>query len=424
MSIARMTFAVLLLSPILSADVIVVDARGGGDATTLSAAVAAAVDGDTILVRDGLYLEAGPVIVDGKALTIAAEWAEPWQGGRSVTIQPGLVVRNLAPGEYVVIENLALIGAPGTAAAAPTAALELRDNSSHVRVQGCELIGGDGAHNDNRHGAPGVDVENSYSTALTGCTAYGGNGQFSPSLAVMTGDGGPGLRLSGGQVHVGYSSLRGGRGGGNVVGGWAQGGNGGAGAAYLAGTLLVAGAGLHGGDGGISHFGGDGGDGLQVVASFGFAWLMGGSTANPGAGGWSDVGPAGANGQAIADPNGLVANHHGSPHGFDVTSPLREGQWGALLLDGDPTDGTLLFASLLPHQLPIPAKQGVLMLHPGALIGPFAFGFTGSGELPFLAPALPASLEALDVHLQPIYTGADGVVIGAGRVLTLLDAGF
>jgi hypothetical protein len=117
-----------------------------------------------------------------------------------------------------------------------------------------------------------------------------------------------------------------------------------------------------------------------------------------------------------------VTDFGGSPHGFDLTSPIREGQGGVLHLDGNHTDAALLFASLAPHQLSFTGKQGVLMLFPTALIGPIAL--PGQGDLPFTAPALPASLEALNVHLQAVYAGGDGVVIGPGRVLTLLDASF
>ena len=422
MTTSRLLLAVLLASPCLHADVLVVDGGGGGDFTTLTAAVQAATDGDTILVRDGQYVEPGPVVIDGKVLTIAADWFDPNQSPAGVSIRPGLVVRNLAPGEQVVLQNLRLEGSPSSATQAAQPGLALLDNLSHVRIQACVLVGGSGAHNDNTDGAPGLDVAGSYSTGLTGCVLIGGGGQFSPTLAVKTGDGGSGLRLSGGQVHVSSSQAMGGLGGGNIVGGWADGGHGGDGIEHVSGTMFVVGSGARGGDGGTSHFGGDGGHGLHLGGA-GFAWLMAGSWSSGGNGGWSDVGPGGADGQDVLDPSGLVTDHGGTPHGFDVTSPLRERQAGALRLDGDPSDSTLLFASLGWHQIAFPGKQGVLMLNPAALIGPFLFG-TGSAVLPFVAPTLPAGLDVLQVHVQAVYAGVDGVVIGPGRVLTLLDSSF
>src|SRR5262245_32742535 len=171
----------LLAAPLLHAGVIVVDSEGGGDFTTVSAAVAAAADGDTILVHAGTYVEAGAVVIDGKPLTIVANWFDP-TFGPSVKIRPGLVVRNLSPNEFVILENLDVVGATGTASAAATAGLTLLNNNSHVRVQACYFTGGNGGSNAFPHGAPGVDVQNSYSTALTGCRLSGGEGQFSPTI--------------------------------------------------------------------------------------------------------------------------------------------------------------------------------------------------------------------------------------------------
>jgi hypothetical protein len=421
MSPTRVLLAVLVSAPLLKADVLVVDSRGGGDFTSVSAAVLAAQSGDTILVHDGDYVESGPVVIDGKPLSIVAEWTPALQAP-GVTIRPGLLVRNLSPAEFVVLENLDLRGAVGTSTSAPTAGLVLHDNSSHVRVQGCTITGGSGDSNAFPDGAPGVDVANSYSTALTGCQLLGGSGQFSPTISIVTGDGGPGLALVGGQVHLSHCIAFGGSGGSDSIGGFGQGGTGGAGVAHASGTLLLVSTAAQGGEGGTSFHGGDGGDGLHLGAA-GFAWLMAGSGANGGHGGSSDEGPDGADGSPIDDPSGLVVNYGGSPHGFDLTSPLREGHVGTLFLGGDPSDSTLLFASLSLHQLAFPAKQGVLMLAPDSLIGPFAIG-SGSAQLPITAPLLPASLPALNVHVQPVYIGADGVVLGAGRVLTLLDASF
>ncbi len=160
------------------------------------------------------------------------------------------------------------------------------------------------------------------------------------------------------------------------------------------------------------------------MGATGFALLMGGSGASGGEGGWSDVGPAGEDGLDLFDPAGLLTNFGGTLHAFDVTSPLREGQTGTLVLGGDPTDTTLLFASVTLHQLPFPGYQGVLMLAPTALLGPFVIGPPGNQDVPFLAPDLPAGVEVLIVHVQPAFAGTDGVNLGAGRVLTLLDAAF
>src|SRR6187402_1540088 len=74
-ALARGLCLSLLLASAARADVFVVDASGGGDFTTLQAAVNAAADGDTLLVRTGSY--AG-FLLTGKGLSIVAErGAEP-----------------------------------------------------------------------------------------------------------------------------------------------------------------------------------------------------------------------------------------------------------------------------------------------------------------------------------------------------------
>lgn len=414
----RLLLAVLALAPIAGAEVIVVDAAGGADFTTVTAAVAASVNGDTILIRSGTYAEVAPVVIDGKALTLAGEWLSG-----VVNITPGLVVRNLTPGKIVVLQNLTLTGAPSAALLAPTSALTLKDNVAHVRVQMCNLFGGKGAHNDGAYGAAAVDVTNSLSTALVSCLAEGGDGQGSNSFAEFVGDGGAGLWLLGGQVLVSDTILRGGDGGGSDIDSWAQGGSGGHGLFQDSGTLLVVSSSLRGGKGGGAQHGGAGGDGLSM-SSAGFAWLLGGSSSSGGQGGFSDDGPTGANGLGISDPAHIVTNYGGSAHLFDVTSPLREGQQGSLVLKGKPGNTVLVFASLKLHQLPLIGYDGVLMLFPTELIGPFVIGPPGNQVVTIVAPDLPAGMESLLVHVQPAYLGAGGAVLGTGRVLTLLDAGF
>jgi len=367
-------------------------------------------------------VETSAVVIDGKPLSIVANWFDP-QFGPSVEIRPGLLVRNLSPNEFVILENLNLVGATGTTTTAATAGLTLLNNNSHVRAQACYFTGGDGGSNAFPHGAPGVDVQNNYSTALTGCRLFGGEGQFSPTIGIVTGKGGAGVALAGGQVHLSNSLVSGGAGGSDAVGGFGQGGEGGAGVAHTSGTLLLVSTVAHGGEGGTSFHGGDGGDGLQLGAG-GFAWLMAGSGGYGGSGGLSDAGPNGDPGSPIVDPSGISVNYGGTPHDFDVTSPVHEGEGGTLTFGGDFQSSKLVFASLSLHQLPFPDKQGVLMLAPDLLIGPFALG-SGSNQVVFVVPNLPAALPAVNVHLQAVYIqSAHSVSLSAGRVLTMLDSAY
>jgi hypothetical protein len=69
---------------------------------------------------------------------------------------------------------------------------------------------------------------------------------------------------SGGQVLLYQTFVNAGIGGGNLPGGWARGGNGGTALENTSGTLFLVGTHANGGDGGTSHFGGDGGHGLSM----------------------------------------------------------------------------------------------------------------------------------------------------------------
>jgi hypothetical protein len=416
--------AVLLVTPVLHADVLVVDSAGGGDFTTLTAAVAAAASGDTLLMRDGTYVEPGPVVIDGKALHVTGEWDVAGFGPR-VTILSGLVIRNLTPNQRVVLQNLAIEGLDGTSTSASMPAIALIDNSSHVRVQSCVLYGGDGLHNAYPDGALAVEVASSLSTALVDCKAFGGEGKSGFDHFEKSGDGGPGVWIADGQVLISHGSATGGDGGVNIGGG--DGGAGGAGVEHSSGSLLMAAGFAQGGDGGFAEYnysdGGDGGPGL-VTNGFSIAWLLGGSHSNGGVGGDSLHGDDGADGQPFSGPANLLTDFGGKVHGFDLRSPVREGQVGVLVLDGDPQDTTLVFASLAPHQLPLSGYQGVLLLAPTALLGPFVLGPPGDVGVPFVVPDLPVGTEALAVHVQPAYSGPDGVDLGPGFVLTLLDGAF
>jgi len=82
----------LLAPPVLAQNVLVVDDDGGPgvDHTTLTAALAAAVSGDVLVVRDGAYALASnpPTLVTGKALTIAAQGSVDVEGSLEARLVP------------------------------------------------------------------------------------------------------------------------------------------------------------------------------------------------------------------------------------------------------------------------------------------------------------------------------------------------
>ena len=106
--------------------VLVVDPGGGGAFTEIQDAVDAAVDGDTILLRHGTYVDLSfpfePVIIDGKSLVVAAT-----QSGAVLLNGLHLYVRNLSAGQTVTLSGLQV----------QDAAVVLDNNVGAVLLQEC-----------------------------------------------------------------------------------------------------------------------------------------------------------------------------------------------------------------------------------------------------------------------------------------------
>src|SRR6185295_13168121 len=106
------------------AGVHIVDTTGRGDQLTIAAAVAAASDGDLVLVRSGTY--AG-FVVDDKALVITIDV------GALVTIEGTIEIDNLAAGKSLVLAELLVHGTADASGSSP--ALRLVNAAGRVRVE-------------------------------------------------------------------------------------------------------------------------------------------------------------------------------------------------------------------------------------------------------------------------------------------------
>ena len=233
MNLARIVFcAIVLASPGLGQAVFVVDRASGPGSThtTISAAVAAAADGDFILVRQGIYPE--DLVLDAKGLTVQAE------AGVLVRVEH-TIVRNLNANQTVAIRGIRW--------GFGERLMDLTDNRGPIwieeaqpsdsfwasgRILGCESVvlrscafgsgflnadGGPGlsvgdstvalyecesrggtVHTGNTPGSPGLHIDASVVT-LYASTVIGGTGD-SAVFGGGGGDGGPGILLSGGGV--------------------------------------------------------------------------------------------------------------------------------------------------------------------------------------------------------------------------------
>ncbi len=419
----RAALLLVALAAPLSAGVHVVDAAGGGDFTSIVAAVGVAVDGDLILVRAGDY--PAPVVVSGKSLTIAADGSGP-------VATLGVLVGGLVAGKRVVLRGLSATGA------AVLSPIEqgLRVDSGEVWAEDCRFAGAPGVVTIGAGpGFPGVAVASGAHVVLLRCEVQGGAGPnaFSPYSGVP-GRGGYGLSLSGGRADVYGGSLRGGRGGdiGTLAAAPGPGGNGGAGLWGTAATVLVA---------GVAIAGGDAGDGDQLVPSAG--WYVGGDaiellgasalrrrdgTLQAGAGGLDGSGGQGPAGALIDVPFGSVAEHVGGHRDYALGAPTPEGGVLQLSYAGAPGDLFSVYVDLSPAWLPLPGKQGTWHLST-ILAGPITFGPVsapdGRFELAVPIPELGLSETQSLVLFEQVFVKPLGepTLLGSPSVHVIVGSG-
>ena len=284
----------LAAAPALSAD-LVVDAGGGGDFTSLQAAVAAAAPDDLVLVRAGTYAES--VTVDGKPLWIVAETLP-------VIVQGSLTVTNLAADGIVVLSGLDVRSPAALPSSAP--GLLLADNVGEVRVQGSAFRGGDGKWDFDREiaGPPGQGavVEGCARVTLSDSVFRGGKG-----MVLGAHPGADGLVETTSAVAAWGCEFRGGEGGTNRAGNpFGSPTDGGAGFRATSFGVFAAGSLFQGGRGGTDNdvicieVGGDGGPGLFLPAVSTQARLMGSTLAGGLGGGSCPSNPPGNPGPTVA----------------------------------------------------------------------------------------------------------------------------
>lgn len=411
-----------------SADVLVVDARGGGDFTAIQPAVDAANDGDTLLVRDGDY--AG-FVVDDKALTVVRD------AGAAGAIVGSIGVRNLSASKDVVLQNLkaAPLPAHATLTASSGRALWCTNDAGSVRVQDCELTGANlppAGCDDEEPPNAGAFVQSSLDVVFVRCTLTGGRGWGVPGCFCGAADqGAPGLSSSASLVALYGCTLKGGPGGrGMECGG--KGGNG----AFVSGSLglYASQSTFTGGAGGtqgppdptffcIPLNGGFGGGGLVVQNPAAAQSLDNTFTAGPAGSGDEFNCGYGFTYQGGAT-EGNVFHFVGEGRSIQFDSPVREGTPLSVTISGVAGDRVRLRLASKTEFQTVPSFRGVLLtkhLEQGLIVGTLPASGTLTVSVP--NPMLPSGVLEKQKHLQAAILGAQGDYVGGFGTLVVLDAG-
>ena len=390
----RPLLASLLLAPTLApfagADVHVVDATGGGDHTTLQAAVDAAVDGDLLLVRaTGTY--AG-FVVDGKALTIV-------RAGRDVVHVAGTVeVKNLPAAETLLLGGFEVQGQSHAQASLVKPALVLTADAGGVRVQNSRLLGGNCTSATDftpPNAPPAVVLAQAGDVAFASCEIRGGTGGGISHtwLDSVGGNGGHGVSCDGSRAALYDCTSTGGRGGDGAL--WS--GDGGHGVRVGSGQVFASGSSLVGALPGTAwgfdayHFG-TGGRSLFVAPTAAQGILLDTVAFAPGGG-------------------GPITTLAGEARWFSVDDVNDPAVGVRVTARGVPGDRVwLAYARSTAFHLKLP-WNGVLLLTVPVLMATQELGtIPASGVLYFDAPLAPlAAGETYRVDLaQGFVVGVDG----------------
>jgi hypothetical protein len=421
--------AALLAGAVTARATVVVDPAGGGDFTTLQAAIDAARDGEQILVKAGSYGQPlDEFVIAGKGLAIMAE------AGALVSL-PGLRVTALPSDHWVVLRGLTLTStephAPGT--------LRIDQSAGTVFAEDCTITPAKG-YGVGFLGAfvfvagPGAIIEGGAAgngtLTLQHCTIAGGEGHNAFQYLqdkITAGAGFPAVDAHNARVVVQNCTLQGGDGGDGEILFFPpfflpNGGSG----LHITGTGLadVSGSHLTGGTNGDMNSYPDDQPGYGLYGEgTSKTWLKDSVVV---------AGSVVGTGVAVPPINDAyltfaVTSFPEPSRSIVIPSPLREGQAGSLQIQGQQGDLTLLLVALAPGFQPLSGKHGVLVLDPTLLLLPAALGTItdpgGTQSIPFVMPDLNPTLDGLTIPMQLVVAAGGKATLEAATVVAWLDAG-
>jgi len=379
-----------LFAPLALAQTVhVVDADSGpgADFADIHAAVAAAADGDVLLVRAGEY---SAFQLDGKGLTIQAE-----PGAAVLASQ--YVVKNLGPAQRVRIRG---IDTNGGGVQPPSIAL--LDNLGPVWIEDVETV---------------VFPQAFFSGGLlvSDCT----------SVVVVRSVFTPPFLITGGAVQIASSNvlmfdcaIEGGLDGNTV--------DGHPGVLLVDGFLGLFGSSVQGGAGGGGpFFCGNGGDGIHLTGTAPALRLVDSTVA----GGPSEDGcSGGVDGLDLRVDAGTVVNASGLARSVEITSPHRDDEAATATYSGVP--GDLVFALFSGRPLPqlsLGVLDGFLLVRPPLYVD-FVGVVPASGTLVQSLPLgdLGPGIQATAFHVQGLFreAGTAKLVLGSVSLLAIVDEAF
>jgi len=418
-SVALSVVVSALAPAVVRADVLVVDAGGGGQFTQIQPAIDAATDGDTILVETGIYKRFS---VNNKSLSILGDV------GATVHIDGMIDIGNLDVDKVFHLQNLSsMVAQPFV----PTIqfGINLHGNLGRVRLQNCQFTGYSAANctlADN-NGFDGCRSRVNADLALIGCTARGGRGSTDGNGNF--GSGGIGLSASHSYLTLYETNCLGGNGGQCIDGAW-----GGVGLEINLDAFMFGSSGsVFGGSGADSvhafcSYGGDGGTGLSLfggsrVVALGLP-IVGGFAGhgNTTPGCVDTDGSPGAPTFVAGDSNLIQLS--GQARTLACTSPASASSSETLTLHGLANDHVTLYSSDAPDWQYVPDWKGVLLLnvtphHSSTMdLGSIPANGTLSVQLPIADPGVPAKV----LYLQPLFTDAqNNKILGTPRSIVVLQ---
>ncbi len=408
--IATLALALSLAPVTLAGDVFVVDEAlgAGADFSNLPAAVAAAQDGDVVLVRSGTY---SGVVLDDLGISIVED------GGATAVISGSVVVRDLGAGKDFLLSGVDV--RPDISVTAPS--LRLANNAGTVVVQDCTVlpprvfflgqwrvdggvvgtiancgkvvivrsdVGYEGIESSAILSSPGLIVVASSVSAYES-TFRGGIGLADDALP-----GHPGMVVRGSSVFASECAILGGSGGGAT--------------------------GIH------SSVGSPGGPGVLFREQAGgpaAALTERETTIDGGPGGpaFCCGNPPASDGPPTSGP-GTVQSTGTLGRSVGITSPARTGDPITITLEGEVGDASALYISFLSDAVPLAGFDGIV--HVGAPAFAIFPGFVpASGQRVIAGNLIDWGVPGVRVYAQGLFFNAtEGYVFSNMEVQTALAA--